>query len=80
MQCRKLDEEKAKLIFSEQAGPPIQKATAQALLDIFFAWFEEADTGLKSISYFFSEGVLMEMAWKGSFHDTFEGNLECWTQ
>lgn len=72
--------EEARRIFAEQDGPSMQKAAEEALSDVFFCGSEEANTGFENAFYCFFEGVLTEVASKGSLSDTLERNLEHWTQ
>lgn len=47
----------------------MQKATEEALSDIFSVKFEEVNIGLKNALYYFIKGVLTEMASKGFLDD-----------
>lgn len=60
MQREKYLKRKQKRIFSKPAGKTIQKAEEEVLPDIFFAGFEEANTGFENTSYYFIESVLSE--------------------
>lgn len=73
-------EEEAKRIFAEQAGASMQKAAKEALSNIFFVGFEEANTRFTSALYYLIKTVLAKMASNSFLDDTFDRNLERWTQ
>lgn len=58
----------------------MQKSANDALSDALFGGFEKANAGLNNATYYFVEGVHLEMATKEFLDDMFERTLDRWTQ